>query len=234
MIEDLNTLNRHRLQGDADPELAARVRQYELAFRMQASVPGLMNLDDEPEAVHQRYGTKPGSASFANHCLLARRLVERGVRFVQLFDQGWDHHGSVFTGLPNKAKQVDRPIAALLRDLESRGLLDETLVIWTSEFGRTPMGQRENAQGNNTKSGRDHHQTFAVWMAGGGVKGGHAHGETDDLGYAPVKDAVHVHDLNATVLHLLGFDHTRLTHRFEGRDHRLTDVAGDVVSSVLA
>lgn len=234
MIDDVNTLNRHRLESEADPELAARIRQYELAFRMQASVPELMDLKDEPAEIHARYGAKPGSVSFANHCLLARRLIERGVRFVQLFDQGWDHHGSVFTTLPNKCKQVDRPITALLQDLEARGLLDDTLVIWTSEFGRTPMGQNANAQGNRTKSGRDHHQTFAIWMAGGGVKGGHAHGKTDDLGYAPAEDPVHVHDLNATILHLLGFDHTRLTHRFEGREHRLTDIAGNVVKGVLA
>jgi len=233
LIDDVNTLNRQRLESDADPELAARIRQYELAFRMQASVPELMDLKGEPTWVHERYGTKPGSVSFANHCLLARRLVERGVRFVQLFDQGWDHHGSVFTQLPRKCRQVDRPITALLQDLEARGLLDDTLVIWTTEFGRTPMGQMENGQGNRTKSGRDHHQTFAIWMAGGGVKSGHVHGRTDDLGYAAAESPVHVHDLNATLLHLLGFDHTRLTHRFEGREHRLTDVAGNVVRDIL-
>ncbi len=234
MIDDVNALNRHRLAHDQDPELAARIRQYELAFRMQASVPDLMDIKNEPAAVHERYGTNPGKVSFANHCLLARRLVERGVRFVQLFDQGWDHHGSVFTQLPKKCRQVDRPIAALLQDLESRGLLDETLVIWTSEFGRTPMGQVENGQGNLTKSGRDHHQTYAIWMAGGGVRGGHVHGRTDPLGYAPVEDPVHIHDLNATLLHLLGFDHERLTYRFEGREHRLTDVEGHVVRGVMA
>lgn len=234
MIRDLNALNRLRLADDGDPEIAARIRQYELAYRMQTAVPELMDLRQEPARVHELYGTRPGKKSFANHCLLARRLVERGVRFVQLFDQGWDHHGSLFTGLPRKCNQVDRPIAALLKDLKARGLLDETLVIWTSEFGRTPMGQTDNGQGKRHKVGRDHHQTYAIWLAGGGVKRGHVHGTTDDLGYAPAEDPVHIHDLNATILHLLGLDHQRLIHRFEGREHRLTDVAGNVVHGVIA
>ena len=172
------------------------------------------------------YGAKPGSASFANNCLLARRMVERGVRFVQLFDQGWDHHSGVFKNLPNKAKQVDQPIAALLTDLRQRGLLEETLVVWGAEFGRTPM-----AQGN----GRDHHKEgYTLWMAGGGVKGGYSLGQTDDLGYKPVEDPVHVHDFNATILHLLGIDHQRLTYKFQGRKFRLTDVHGHVQHKMLA
>jgi uncharacterized protein (DUF1501 family) len=175
------------------------------------------------------YGTQPGKASFANNCLLARRLVEKGVRFVQLMDQGWDHHGSVFSALPKKTKQVDRPIAALIRDLKQRGLLDETLIVWGSEFGRTPMLQNDRA-----KAGRDHHKdAFCVWMAGGGIKGGTTVGKTDELGYYPAEDSVSMHDLHATILHLLGMDHERLTFKFQGRDYRLTDIAGDVVKKVV-
>ena len=189
-----------------------------------------MDTSKEPARVHEMYGTKPGSSGFANNCLLARRLVERGVRFVQLFDQGWDHHGNVFGSLPGKAKQVDKPIAALIKDLKQRGLLNDTLIVWAAEFGRTPM-----AQGDRAKVGRDHHKEgFTLWMAGGGVKGGYIHGQTDDLGYGVAKDQMHMHDFNATILHLLGMDHERLTFKFQGRDFRLTDVHGEVAKNVIA
>ena len=190
-----------------------------------------MDIATEPAEVHALYGTKPGRTSFANNCLLARRLVECGVRFVQLFDQGWDHHGSLATNLPRKCKQVDRPIAALIQDLKQRGLLDETLVVFGAEFGRTPMLQGKL----DKRAGRDHHKdAFTVWMAGGGVKGGVTIGKTDELGYHAVEDPVHVNDFHATLLHLLGLDHQRLTFRFQGRDYRLTDVGGKVVKKVLA
>jgi len=230
IVDVINRLNAQQLEDIGDPEIATRISQYEMAFRMQTSVPELMDISAESKQVHEMYGTKPGSVSFANNCLLARRLVERGVRFVQLFDQGWDHHGSLKTSLVNKCKQVDKPVAALLRDLKQRGLLDETLVVWGSEFGRTPMLQNDRA-----KAGRDHHKdAFCIWMAGGGIKGGVTVGETDDLGYFPVKDPVSVHDFHATLLHLLGIDHQRLTYRFQGRQFRLTDVSGDVVQPVIA
>ena len=225
-IDTINKLNRENLADVGDPEIATRISQYEMAYRMQSSVPGLMDLNTESRSTLEQYGAKSGGASFANNCLLARRMVERGVRFVQLFDQGWDHHGGVFKSLPGKAKQVDQPIAALINDLKQRGLLDETLVVWSSEFGRTPM-----AQGN----GRDHHkEAFTIWMAGGGIKGGHVHGQTDELGYKPVTDPVHVHDFNATILHLLGINHERLTFKFQGRNFRLTDVHGKVQHEVIA
>ncbi len=235
VIDGINHLNALHLDDFGDPETATRIEQYELAYRMQASVPELMDIAGEPAEVQELYGAKPGQASFANHCLLARRLVERGVRFVQLFDEGWDHHGSVFASLPGKCKQVDRPIAALLQDLKRRGLLDDTLVVWASEFGRTPMAQTDNGEGKKTKAGRDHHmEAYAMWMAGGGVRGGTVHGQTDELGYAAVENPVHVHDVNATILNLLGVDHERLTFRFQGRDFRLTDVAGHVIDGILA
>ena len=230
IVDVINRLNAQQLAEIGDPEIATRIGQYEMAFRMQASVPELMDISTESKQVHQMYGTRPGTVSFANNCLLARRLVERGVRFVQLFDQGWDHHGSLKSSLVNKCKQVDRPVAALLKDLKQRGLLDETLVVWGSEFGRTPMLQNDRA-----KAGRDHHKdAFCIWMAGGGIQGGVTVGETDDLGYFPVKDAVSVHDFHATLLHLLGIDHEQLTYRFQGRQFRLTDVAGQVVRDVLS
>ena len=235
VIDGVSHLNAMHLQDFGDPETATRIEQYELAFRMQASVPELMDIGAEPAEVHELYGTQPGKTSFANHCLLARRLVERGVRFVQLFDEGWDHHGSVFANLPGKCRQVDRPIAALLHDLRRRGLLDDTLVVWASEFGRTPMAQTDNGEGKKTKAGRDHHmEAYSMWMAGGGVRGGTVFGQTDELGYAAAENPVHVHDVNATILHLLGIDHERLTFRFQGRDHRLTDVAGNVIGGILA
>ena len=197
-----------------------------MAYRMQSSVPELMDLGMESQSTLELYGASSNGASFANNCLLARRMVERGVRFVHLFDQGWDHHGSVFKRLPGKADQVDKPIAALLTDLRQRGLLDETLVVWGAEFGRTPMAQDD---------GRDHHKEgFTLWMAGGGVKGGHSIGQTDELGYKPTRSPVHVHDFNATILHLLGIDHERLTYKFQGRKFRLTDVHGNVQNQLLA
>lgn len=230
IVDTINRLNQTRLADVGDPEIATRISQYEMAYRMQTSVPELMSIDGEPEHIHKMYGTQPGKTSFANNCLLARRLVERGVRFVQLFDQGWDMHGGVFNNLPKKTKQVDRPIAALITDLKQRGLLDETLIVWSAEFGRTPMGQ-----GDRASVGRDHHKdAYTVWMAGGGVKGGVSYGETDELGYSVAQNPVHVHDFNATILHLLGLNHERLTFRFQGRQFRLTDVDGHVVHDVLA
>ena len=229
-LDSINTLNRAQLADVGDPEIATRISQYELAYRMQTSVPELMNTGGEPKHIHEMYGTEPGKASFANNCLLARRLVERGVRFVQLMDQGWDHHGSIYTTLPKKCKQVDQPIAALISDLKQRGLLDETLIVWGAEFGRTPLLQSDRA-----RAGRDHHRNaFCVWMAGGGVKGGTSVGKTDELGYIPVEDPVSMHDFHATMLHLLGVDHERLTFKYQGRPFRLTDVAGNVVEKALA
>jgi len=210
-----------------------------MAFRMQTAVPEAMDILREPEYVHAMYGTRPGETAFSNNCLLARRLVERGVRFVQLFHWGWDSHGAgrseaLNGGFLDRCRETDQPVAALLEDLDMRGLLDETLVIWGGEFGRTPM--LENRSGSdNPFVGRDHHSdVFTMWMAGGGVRGGITHGETDAIGYAPVQGQVHVHDLQATILHLLGFDHLRLTYPFQGRDFRLTDVHGHVVNEVLA
>lgn len=234
-VDAVKHLNQLQLDDVGDPEIATRTSQYEMAYRMQTSVPELMDINSEPPRIHEMYGTHPGKTSFANNCLLARRLVERGVRFVQLFDQGWDHHGSVFQRLPGKCQQVDRPIAALIRDLRNRGLLDETLVVWNAEFGRTPMAQGRGSNGKTKSIGRDHHkEAYTVWMAGGGVKRGHVHGVTDELGYGPVEDPVHMHDFNATILHLLGLDHQRLTFRYQGRRFRLTDVHGHVVRDILA
>lgn len=235
-VDSINHLNQIAVDDIGDPEIATRISQYELAYRMQSSVPELMDISSEPAAVHEAYGTKPGATSFANNCLLARRLVERGVRFVQLFDQGWDHHGNVFGSLPKKAEQVDRPIAAMIKDLKERGLLEDTLVVWSAEFGRTPMAQGANGTGGSIpKAGRDHHkESYTVWMAGGGSKGGYAHGSTDELGYKPAEDPVHVHDFNATLLHLLGVDHERLTFKYQGLDMRLTNVHGNVVHGVIA
>ena len=230
VIEAVNKLNQRQLADVGDPEISTRISQYEMAYRMQTSVPELKDFSKEPKQVLDAYGATPGGAGFANNCLLARRMVERGVRFVQLFDQGWDHHGGVFQNLPKKAKLVDQPIAALIKDLKERGLLDETLVVWSAEFGRTPM-----AQGGRASIGRDHHKEgYTVWMAGGGVKGGHSHGSTDELGYSPAENPVHVHDFNATILRLLGIDHKQLTYRFQGREYRLTDIHGRVIRDVLA
>ena len=229
MVDGINFLNEQQFADVGDPEIATRIKQYELAFRMQASVPELMDISKETKLTHETYGTSPGKSSFANNCLLARRLVERGVRFVQLFDQGWDHHGGVFKSVANKAKQVDRPIAALISDLKQRGLLDETLIVWGSEFGRTPM-----MQGDRASVGRDHHKdAYTVWMAGGGVKGGMTYGKTDELGYFPVENSVDVHDFHATLLHLLGVNHKKLTFKYQGRKFRLTDVAGNVIHDIV-
>lgn len=235
-IDQIQQLNRHQMRWTGDPEIQTRISQYELAFRMQSAVPELMDISREPQHILDMYGADPGKPGFANNCLLARRLVESGVRFVQLFDEGWDHHSNVFELLPKKCAQVDRASAALIRDLKQRGLLDETLVLWGGEFGRTPMLQGTSpTEKPEAKPGRDHHkEAFAVWLAGGGIQGGMTLGQTDPLGYFPVEDAVHVHDLHATMLHLLGLDHERLTFRYQGREFRLTDVAGRVVQKLMA
>ena len=232
-IDAVSDLNGLRQEAVADPEIAARTAAYETAFRMQSAAPELTDLSREDKKTLTRYGAEPGEPSFAANCLLARRLVERGVRFVQLYHTNWDHHGgpteNLDKHLPEVCKQVDRPSAALVQDLKDKGLLDSTLVIWGGEFGRTPMGEPRESLG------RDHHiDAYTMWLAGGGVKRGHVHGETDDIGYSVTKDPVHVHDLQATVLHLLGVDHTKLTFRSQGRDFRLTDVHGEVVKGVLA
>ncbi|MBY0231985.1 MAG: DUF1501 domain-containing protein [Gemmataceae bacterium] len=209
-----------------DPEIRTRITQYEMAARMQASVPDLMDLSKEPTKLLDSYGTKGGDGTFAANCLLARRLAERGVRFIQLYHRDWDHHGGVKDGVKGSAGEVDKPAAALLADLKARGMLKDTLVLFCTEFGRTPM-----AQGN----GRDHHiKGYSCWLAGGGVKGGMAHGATDELGYNAAEDVVEIHDLHATMMHLMGIDHKKLTFKFQGRDFRLTDVHGEVVKKVLA
>jgi hypothetical protein len=236
-LDALRDLNALRGAEVGDPEIDTRIAQYELAFRMQMAVPEVADLSSEPEAIRKMYGAEPGRASFANNCLLARRLVERGVRYVQLWDWGWDAHGTgrnddIMTQLPMKCRETDGAIAALILDLEQRGLLDETLVVWSGEFGRTPMNEERDG---SKFLGRDHHpHAFTIFMAGGGVKRGYVHGETDDLGYHIVKDPVHVHDFQATLLHLLGIDHEALTFRSQGRDFRLTDVHGKVVGELLA
>lgn len=231
-IELVNRLNRHRLDLDGDPEIATRISAYEMAYRMQSSAPDLMDLSQESPETLALYGAEPGKASFANNCLLARRMVERGVRFINCYHGDWDHHSDVAGGLKVKCGETDRACAALITDLRRRGLLDETLVVWGGEFGRTPMVESSAALGRSM--GRDHHpQAFTMWMAGGGIRGGQTYGVTDDLGFNIVENPVHVHDIQATILHLLGLDHTRLTYRFKGRDFRLTDVAGKVVHALL-
>jgi hypothetical protein len=228
-LDTLNRLNQLAAKTVGDPEIAARIQSYEMAYRLQTSAPELMNLAGESKETLDRYGIKdPNQANFARNCLLARRLVERGVRFVQLFHEVWDQHGNLTNGVKANAGDTDQPSAALIADLKERGLLKDTIVIWGGEFGRTPM-----VQGGN--DGRDHHnRCFSVWLAGGGIKPGTTYGETDDLGFNIAKDPVHVHDLHATLLHLLGLDHERLTFRFQGRDYRLTDVHGKVVQGILA
>lgn len=228
----VNDFNRLRLAEVGDPEIATRISSYEMAYRMQTSAPELMNIGDETQETIDLYGAEPGKASFANNCLLARRLVQRGVRFIQLYHTDWDHHGNKGTelgqSLDDICRQVDQPAAALVKDLKRHGLLDETLVVWGGEFGRTPQGEPRDFLG------RDHHiEAFTMWLAGGGLKPGISYGKTDDLGYYAVENQVHVHDLHATILHLLGLDHLKLTYRFQGRDFRLTDVAGNVVNDVL-
>jgi hypothetical protein len=234
-LRDLNELQAKEL---GSPETVTRIQQYEMAFRMQVAVPGVMDLAREDRKTLDMYGARPGAASFANNCLLARRLVEQGVRFVQLFDWGWDFHGTnpnedIRTGLPRRCQPMDRAVAALILDLKRRGLLDETLVVWTGEFGRTPFREGRTAKSQNL--GRDHHpHAYTMFLAGGGMKPGITHGGSDELGFYALEPRVHVHDVQATILHLLGFDHERLTFRFQGRDYRLTDVHGKVVKDVLA
>lgn len=236
-LDAIKALNQLQLEAVGDPEIATRIAQFEMAYRMQTSVPELMDIAKEPKEVHELYGTKPGQKAFSNNCLLARRLVESGVRFVQLYHWGWDSHGEsqgndLRYGLVDRCKETDQASAALIKDLKRRGLLDSTLVIWGGEFGRTPMNEERNG---SKWLGRDHNQhAFTIWMAGGGAKPGYTHGATDDLGYHAVEDRVDVHDLQATILHLLGLNHEKLTYRFQGRDYRLTDVHGNVVTKLLA
>jgi hypothetical protein len=233
LLDGLAELNRRHQERAGDPEIETRIAQYEMAFRMQASVPDLVDTSGEPDYIHDLYGPdsrKPGS--FAANCLLARRLAERDVRFIQLYHRGWDHHGGLTEKLPPLAKDTDQPSAALVQDLKQRGLLDDTLVIWGGEFGRTPYAQGEPKPDSY---GRDHHgRVFSLWMAGGGIKPGHSFGQSDDYAFNVVDGGVHVHDLQATILHVLGVDHTKLTYRFQGRQFRLTDVSGRVVHEILA
>jgi len=227
-LDSVRALNEQHLDVVGDPEISTRISSYEMAYRMQTSGPELMDLSNEPKHVLDMYGVEPGKPSFAMNCLLARRLIERGTRFVELFHEAWDQHGNLKADLAKNCKNCDQASAALVKDLKQRGLLDDTLVIWGGEFGRTPM-----MQGGD--DGRDHHPNcFSIWMAGGGVKPGLTLGGSDDFGFNATTDKVHVHDLNATILHLLGFDHTKLTYRFQGRDFRLTDVHGEVVEKLLA
>ena len=227
-LDTIRNLNQKRLGAVGDPEIATRINSFELAYRMQSSAPELMDLSQESKETLEMYGAEPGKSSYANSCLLARRLIERGTRFVQIFHEAWDHHGGLTKGLRDQCLKTDKASAALVKDLKQRGLLEDTLVIWGGEFGRTPM-----VQGGN--DGRDHHpNAFTMWLAGGGIKPGITLGKSDEFGFNAVEDKVHVHDLHATILHLLGFDHTELTYRFQGRDFRLTDVAGEVVKKLLA
>ena len=235
-LDAVRDLNQMRYDIARDPEIATRISAYELAYRMQTSVPDVMDISKEPSGVQEKYGATPGRASFANNCLLARRLVERGVRFVQLYHRGWDHHGgpdgNLVFDLKKRCLETDQPTVALINDLKERGLLDETLVVWGGEFGRTPMMQGKLQP---DQIGRDHHpHGYTVWLAGGGVKPGVVYGKTDELGFYAVEGKVHVHDLHATILYLFGLDHTKLTYRFQGRDYRLTDVSGQVVKPFLA
>jgi hypothetical protein len=237
-LDALNDLNQMQAQELGNPETLTRIAQYELAYRMQTSVPAVMNISQEPKHIIDAYGAEPGGSSLANNCLLARRLVEEGVRFVHLFDWGWDFHGTnpqqdIRDGLTKKGATFDKPAAALIEDLDQRGLLDDTLVLCTGEFGRTPF--REGRTSGGGVLGRDHYpDCYSIWMAGGGVKGGLTYGASDELGFQVAENPVHIHDLQATILHQLGFDHTKLTHRFQGRDFRLTDVHGEVVRDLLS
>ena len=239
-LDAINAINQKTGTEFGDPETLTRISQYELAFRMQMSVPEATDVASEPKHIHEMYGTEPGKNSFANNCLLARRLSERGVRFVQLYDWGWDAHGtdestSLTGGIRKKAGVADKALAALIRDLDQRGLLEETLVVCGAEFGRTPMKENRDAGKDNPFAGRDHNPgAFTVWMAGGGMKPGLSYGETDEFGYQATTDRVHVHDLNATLLHALGFNHEKLTYFFQGRNFRLTDVEGKVVKALFA
>jgi hypothetical protein len=235
-LDALKDLNQMRYDVLRDPEIETRINSYELAYRMQTSVPEVMDISKETAKTHEAYGTSPGRASFANNCLLARRLVERGVRFVQLYHRGWDHHGgpdgNLVFDLKKRCAETDQPAVALIKDLKERGLLDETLVLWGGEFGRTPMMQGALKP---DQIGRDHHpHGYTIWMAGGGIKPGTVYGKTDDFGFYAVENKVHVHDLHATILHLFGIDHLKLTYRFQGRDFRLTDIHGELVKGILA
>jgi hypothetical protein len=236
-LDALRDLNQLQAEEMGHPETLTRIAQFELAFRMQAAVPDVMDITQESQQTLDAYGATPGGSSLANNCLLARRLAEAGVRFVQLFDWGWDFHGTnpgedIRDGLTKKCATMDKPIAALLKDLKERGMLEETLVVWGGEFGRTPFREGRTARGSVL--GRDHFpDAFTMWMAGGGVKGGFEYGKSDDLGFSVADNPVHIHDLQATIMHLLGFDHERLTYRFQGRDYRLTDVHGNVVKELL-
>lgn len=230
LIETISALNGFQKSMVADPEIETRIAQYELAFRMQMSVPELVDFSSEPRSVLDMYGTEGGDGTYASNCLLARRLAERGVRFIHLYHRGWDHHGSIKSGIETSCQYVDQATAALVKDLKRRGLFDDTLIVFSGEFGRTPM-----SQGDRSTAGRDHHiKGFSMWMAGGPIKRGFSYGATDELGYSAVEDVVHMHDFHATMLHLLGIDHTKLTHRFQGRDFRLTDVGGKVIEPILA
>ncbi|MEP0843628.1 MAG: DUF1501 domain-containing protein [Phycisphaerae bacterium] len=232
-LDALRDLNAHRLDVTGDPEIATRIAAYEMSYKMQSSAPELIDLSKESKETLAMYGVEADKPSFARNCLLARRLVERGVRFIQLYHEAWDHHSDVAGGCKAQCGQTDKACAALVKDLKQRGLLDSTLVVWGGEFGRTPMVETNPSIGRAL--GRDHHpQAFTMWLAGGGVKGGQTIGATDDLGFHIVEDKVHVHDLQATILHLLGLDHTRLTYRFQGREFRLTDVFGEVVKKLIA
>jgi hypothetical protein len=238
-IDAINQVNKHEFDEYKDPEILSRISQYEMAYRMQITAPDVMNINNEPEYIHEMYGTKPGKTCFANNVLLARKLVEKGVRFVQLFDWGWDAHGdgaynALNLGMINKYRSVDKAMTALILDLKQRGLLEETLVIWAGEFGRTPMQERRNGDVNPFK-GRDHHtEAFTIWMAGGGIKKGYSHGETDEIGYTTVSGKTDYFDVQATILHQLGFDHEKFTYPFQGRPFRLTDVAGKVIHDIIA
>src|SRR5947208_10498643 len=232
-LDLIKKLNQEHLSVAGDPEITTRINSFEMAFRMQSSAPELMDVSKESPETLKLYGAEPGKPSFAMNCLLARRLIERGVRYVQLFHEGWDHHSEVVKGVKEQTGKTDRACAALIKDLKLRGLLEDTLVIWGGEFGRTPMVESNPDVGR--KLGRDHHpQAFTMWLAGGGIRQGISIGETDEFGFHVTKNKVHVHDLHATLLHLLGFDHTKLTYRFQGRDFRLTDVEGEMVEKILA
>src|SRR5215204_1975204 len=238
-IDAINEVNKQEYNEFKDPEILSRISQYEMAYKMQISVPEVMNINNEPEYIHAMYGTKPGKACFANNVLLARKLVEKGVRFVQLFDWGWDTHGtsedgSIDIGLVNKCRQVDKAMTALVLDLKQRGLLEETLVVWGGEFGRTPM--QENREGKqNIFKGRDHHaEAFTIWMAGGGIKKGYSYGETDEIGYSPISGKTEAFDVQATILNRLGFDHEKFVYYFQGRPFRLTDVSGRVIEEIIS
>ena len=226
IVSTVGSLNAEHDRTVQDPEIATRIAQYEMAFRMQASVPGLMDMAAEPAHIRELYGCTPGDGSFASNCLVARRLAERGVRFIQLYHKDWDHHGGVKDGVRLKSEEIDRACMALITDLKQRGMFEDTLIVFAGEFGRTPMSQGD---------GRDHHMlAYSIWMAGGGIKGGVQWGSTDELGYKPAENPVHVHDVHATMLKLLGIEHTKLTYRFQGRDYRLTDVFGKAVNGILA